>query len=144
MEPSSIYICTNYKLWQKEKIKTCLRSQLKTKSRQNVMRYLLYTWERGMVENEFPILYTLILRKSSSRCQTGWIKLKWINTHINKTFWLWGIRRQHGKKKNKKQPFWFEKTEDKVLDNDGRKKMREKFQKGERKGESSIPSISKI
>lgn len=102
MEPSSIYICTNYKLWQKEKIKTCLRSQLKTKSRQNVMRYLLYTWERGMVENEFPILYTLILRKSSSRCQTGRIKLKWINTHINKTFWLWGIRRQHGKKKKKK------------------------------------------
>ena len=102
MEPSSIYICTNYKLWQKEKIKTCLRSQLKTKSRQNVMRYLLYTWERGMVENEFPILYTLILRKSSSRCQTGWIKLKWINTHINKTFWLWGIRRQHGKKKKTK------------------------------------------
>lgn len=44
----------------------------------------------------------------------------------------------------KKKSFWFEETEDRVLDNDGRKKMREKFQKGERKGESSIPSISKI
>ena len=101
MEPSSIYICTNYKLWQKEKIKTCLRPQLKTKSKQNLMRYLLYTGEREMVENEFPILYTLILRKSPSRCQRGRIKLKRINTHINKTFLAWGIRRQHGKKKKK-------------------------------------------
>lgn len=33
---------------------------------------------------------------------------------------------------------------DRVLDSDGRKKMREKFQKGEIKGESSIPSISQV
>ena len=65
------------------------------------MRYLLYTWEREMVENEFPILYTWGLRKSSSRCQTGWIKLKQINTQINKTFLALGIRRQHGKKEKK-------------------------------------------
>ena len=95
-----------------------------------------------MVENEFPILYTLGLRKSSSRCQTGWIKLKQINTQINKTFLAWGIRRQHGKKEKKSS--WFEETEDRVLDDDGRKKIREKFQKGEIKGESSIPSISQI